>query len=89
LRPWEHGHWLCSGLDRGTDPTGEQTLDLQLEALQTAGCGKVYQETASGAKAERPVLAEVLGYLRPGDILVVWRLDRQVVALLGERGIGF
>ena len=41
-----------------------------------AGCGKVYQETASGAKADRPVLDEVLGYLRPGDTLVVWRLDR-------------
>jgi DNA invertase Pin-like site-specific DNA recombinase len=78
--------------------TGEQTLDLQLDALGKAGCGKVYQETASGAKAERPVLAEVLGYLRPGDTLVVWRLDRlgrslkhliETVSLLAERGIGF
>lgn len=78
--------------------TGEQTLDLQLDALNAAGCGKVYQETASGAKAERPVLEEVLGYVRPGDTLVVWRLDRlgrspqhlmAVVAQLAERGIGF
>ena len=78
--------------------TGEQTLDLQLDALKTAGCGKVYQETASGAKAERPVLEEVLAYLRKGDTLVVWRLDRlgrslkhliEVVAALAERGIGF
>ncbi|MDF3053192.1 MAG: recombinase family protein [Geminicoccaceae bacterium] len=78
--------------------TGEQTLDLQLDALAKAGCGKIYQETASGAKAERPVLAEVLGYLRPGDTLVVWRLDRlgrslkhliETVSLLAERGIGF
>ena len=78
--------------------TGEQTLDLQLDALQSAGCGKVYRETASGAKAERSVLADVLGYLRPGDTLVVWRLDRlgrslkhliEVVAQLAERGIGF
>jgi DNA invertase Pin-like site-specific DNA recombinase len=78
--------------------TGEQTLALQLDALTTAGCGKVYQETASGAKAERPVLADVLGYLRPGDTLVVWRLDRlgrslkhliEVVAGLAEQGIGF
>jgi DNA invertase Pin-like site-specific DNA recombinase len=78
--------------------TGEQTLDLQLDALKAAGCGKVYQETASGAKAERPVLEEVIGYLHPGDTLVVWRLDRlgrslkhliEVVALLAERGIGF
>jgi DNA invertase Pin-like site-specific DNA recombinase len=78
--------------------TGEQTLDLQLDALAKAGCGKIYRETASGAKAERPVLADVLGYLRPGDTLVVWRLDRlgrslkhliETVSLLAERGIGF
>src|ERR671920_2368978 len=78
--------------------TGEQARDLQLDALKTAGCGKIYQETASGAKAERPVLDEVLGYLRKGDTLVVWRLDRlgrslqhliEVVARLAGRGIGF
>src|SRR5215212_6513935 len=56
--------------------TGEQTLDLQLDALTSAGCGKIYSETASGAKADRPILDEVLSYLRPGDTLVVWRLDR-------------
>src|SRR5215213_1618165 len=78
--------------------TGEQTIDLQLDALKAAGCGAVYQETASGAKADRPVLDEVLSYLRTGDTLVVWRLDRlgrslkhliEVVAALAERGIGF
>ncbi len=78
--------------------TGEQTLDLQLDALHTAGCGKVFTETASGAKADRPVLEDVLGYLRPGDMLVVWRLDRlgrslqhliEVVTLLAGWGIGF
>ncbi len=78
--------------------TGEQTLDLQLDALQKAGCEKTSTETASGAKPERPVLQEVLGYLRPGDTLVVWRLDRlgrslrhliETVAALAERGIGF
>ena len=76
--------------------TGEQTLNLQLDALTTAGCSKVYQETASGAKADRPVLEDVLSYLRAGDTLVVWRLDRlgrslkhliEVVAQLAERGI--
>ena len=78
--------------------TGEQTLDLQRDALAQAGCGKIYQETASGAKADRPVLEEVLSYLRKGDTLVVWRLDRlgrslehliDVVAGLAEQGIGF
>jgi DNA invertase Pin-like site-specific DNA recombinase len=75
--------------------TGEQTLDLQLDALATAGCGKVYTETASGVKADRPVLADVLSYLRSGDTLVVWWLDRlgrswqhliEVVAQLAARG---
>src|SRR5215218_9096894 len=78
--------------------TGEQTLDLQHDALTKAGCGTIYQETASGAKADRPVLDEVLSYLRKGDTLVVWRLDRlgrslehliDVVAALADRGIGF
>ncbi len=78
--------------------TGEQTLDLQLDALQKAGCEKTYRETASGAAAERPVLADVVGYLRPGDTLVVWRLDRlgrslqhliETIAQLADRGIGF
>ena len=78
--------------------TGEQTLDLQLDALQQAGCEKTYRETASGAAAERPVLADVVGYLRPGDTLVVWRLDRlgrslqhliETIAQLAEHGIGF
>ena len=78
--------------------TGEQTLDLQLDALTRAGCGKCFTETASGTNAERPVLAEALAYLRPGDVLVVWRLDRlgrslqhliTVVAQLAARGIGF
>src|SRR5215207_1728656 len=56
--------------------TGEQTLDLQTDALQKAGCAKVFTETASGAKADRVVLEEALAYVRPGDTLVVWRLDR-------------
>ncbi len=78
--------------------TGEQTLDLQLDALTKAGCGKVFTETASGAKADRVVLAEVLTYARAGDTVVVWRLDRlgrslqhliETVTTLRERGIGF
>jgi DNA invertase Pin-like site-specific DNA recombinase len=78
--------------------TGEQLLDLQQDALTAAGCGKVFTETASGAKAERVVLTETLAYLRPGDTLIVWRLDRlgrslqhliETVADLQARGIGF
>jgi DNA invertase Pin-like site-specific DNA recombinase len=78
--------------------TGEQTLDLQRDALATAACDKVFTETASGAKADRPVLADVLEYLRPGDTLVVWRLDRlgrslkhliETLTDLANRGVGF
>ena len=78
--------------------TVEQTLALQEDALQAAGCAQVFTDTLSGAKAERPGLAQALAYLRPGDVLVVWRLDRlgrslkgliETLTLLDERGIGF
>ena len=78
--------------------TGDQTLNLQLDALTQAGCDRTFTDTASGAKAERPGLAEALDFLRPGDTLVVWRLDRlgrslkhliETVTALSERGIGF
>jgi DNA invertase Pin-like site-specific DNA recombinase len=78
--------------------TGEQTLDLQLDALAKDGCEKIFTETASGAKGDRPLLQDALAYARPGDTLVVWRLDRlgrslphliATVAALRERGIGF
>src|SRR5687768_6076957 len=78
--------------------TGEQILDLQLDALAKAGCGKVFTETAGGALVERAALQEALAYARAGDTLVVWRLDRlgrslkhliETVADLRERGIGF
>jgi len=78
--------------------TGEQTLDLQLDALKAAGCDRVFQDTASGAKAERPGLGKALDFLRPGDTLVVWRLDRlgrslqhliQTLLELDQRGVGF
>lgn len=56
--------------------TDDQSLDLQRDALRSAGCGKVFEDTISGAKAERPGLSQALGHLRDGDTLVVWRLDR-------------
>ncbi len=56
--------------------TREQSFDLQLDALRKAGCGKVFQEVVGGAKAERPVLEALLADLRPGDVLVIWKLDR-------------
>ena len=56
--------------------TSDQNLDLQLDALKQVGCDKIYRDVASGAKDDRVGLSEVLNYLRKGDTLVVWRLDR-------------
>ena len=56
--------------------TAEQTLNLQQDALEKGGCTKIFTDTASGVKAERKGLEEALSYVRGGDTLVVWRLDR-------------
>jgi DNA invertase Pin-like site-specific DNA recombinase len=56
--------------------TQDQTLNLQKDALEKLGCNKIFTDTASGAKAERTGLNEALEYVREGDTLVVWRLDR-------------
>src|ERR687896_150853 len=78
--------------------THDQTLNLQQDALTKAGCTKIFTDTASGAKTERIGLDEALNYVRKGDTLVVWRLDRlgrslphliATMTALEERGIGF
>lgn len=56
--------------------TGDQKLALQHDALNAAGCERIFDDHASGAKTDRPGLAEALAYLRAGDTLVVWKLDR-------------
>jgi hypothetical protein len=56
--------------------TTDQQPQLQVDALEHAGCYRVFTETASGARPDRPVLEQVLDQLRPGDTLVVWKLDR-------------
>jgi len=56
--------------------TQDQTPQLQLDALKLAGCERSFVEKASGAQRERPELQAALGYMRPGDTLVVWKLDR-------------
>ena len=56
--------------------TKDQTVALQVDALKKAGCSKVYTEVMSGARSDRPILAKFLENLRPGDILVIWKLDR-------------
>jgi DNA invertase Pin-like site-specific DNA recombinase len=78
--------------------TTDQQPHLQVDALTAAGCYRVFVETASGARTDRPVLGQVLDQLRPGDTLVVWKLDRlgrslrhlvDTVTGLAERGVGF
>ncbi len=56
--------------------TDDQDAALQVDALKAAGCAKVFIDTASGGLAERPELTRLLDQARPGDTLVVWRLDR-------------
>lgn len=63
--------------------TQDQTADLQIDALRAAGCEKIFIETASGSKADRPELLKALEYMRGGqDSLVVWKLDRLARSLL-------
>jgi DNA invertase Pin-like site-specific DNA recombinase len=78
--------------------TDEQTLHLQEDALKAAGCDRLFTDTISGATSERPGLAEALDFIRPGDTIVVWRLDRlgrslrhliETITDLEKRGIGF
>jgi len=56
--------------------TRDQNPALQLEALSAAGCEKIFTERASGAQRDRPELRAALEFLRAGDALVVWKLDR-------------
>ena len=56
--------------------TDDQNLNLQRDALRKAGCKKVYEDRISGVKAERPGLQMALEVARPGDVIVIWRLDR-------------
>ncbi|MFT4012765.1 MAG: recombinase family protein [Paracoccus sp. (in: a-proteobacteria)] len=79
--------------------TEEQNLDLQRAALRLAGCRMVFEDHAvSGATHERPGLAQAMDVLGPGDVLVVWKLDRlsrslahlvKIIDELGRCGIGF
>jgi hypothetical protein len=78
--------------------TTDQQPHLQVDALERAGCYRVFTETASGALADRPVLEQVLDQLRPGDTLVVWKLDRlgrslrhlvETVTALADREVAF
>jgi DNA invertase Pin-like site-specific DNA recombinase len=79
--------------------TVDQNLDMQRDALNAAGCERIFEDTASGTKTDRPGLDQCLAYLRgEQDTLVVWKLDRlgrslphliEVVADLERRNVGF
>jgi DNA invertase Pin-like site-specific DNA recombinase len=78
--------------------THEQNIHLQQDTLTAAGCLKIFTDTISGVKAERKGLAEALEFIRDGDTLVVWRLDRlgrslkdliERITELHSRNIGF
>ena len=77
--------------------TADQDLALQRDALAAAGCDRIFEDRASGAKADRPGLAQALSYARSGDVLAVWKLDRlgrsmshliATVSELESRGVG-
>lgn len=77
--------------------TDDQTTNPQTDALEAAGCDRIFEEKASGALRDRPQLLAALDYIRPGDVLVVAKLDRlgrslrhliEVVADLETRGVG-
>jgi DNA invertase Pin-like site-specific DNA recombinase len=76
----------------------DQQSHLQVDALERAGCYRVFTETASGTRTDRPAFEQLLDQLRPGDTVVVWKLDRlgrslrhlvDTITSLADRGIGF
>ncbi|HUB45446.1 MAG TPA: recombinase family protein [Acetobacteraceae bacterium] len=78
--------------------TVDQDPALQRDALAKAGCAKVFEDRASGARADRPGLRAALDYVRLGDVLITWKLDRlgrslphliETVTELERRGVGF
>jgi DNA invertase Pin-like site-specific DNA recombinase len=78
--------------------TQDQTPALQLDALKAADCERIFKEKASGAQRDRPELAAALDYMRDGDTLVVWKLDRlarsmkqlvETIEHMEDRKIGF
>jgi DNA invertase Pin-like site-specific DNA recombinase len=78
--------------------TKEQHLHLQEDALKNAGCDEIYTDVASGSKSQRPGLDKALEFIRSGDTLVVWKLDRlgrsiqhliETVSALNKRKVAF
>lgn len=78
--------------------TDDQDTKLQVDALERAGCSRIFREKASGAKTDRPELARLIDTSREGDVIVVWKLDRlgrslahlmELIAQLEMKKVGF
>lgn len=78
--------------------TGLQNLDLQKDSLEKYGCEKIFTDHMSGSKKDRPGLKSAIEFSRPGDTIVVWRLDRlgrnmedliSIVNYLNDKGVSF
>jgi DNA invertase Pin-like site-specific DNA recombinase len=94
----ENGHLALAHIGYARVSTVDQDTALQLDALAVAGCVKVFEDHASGARTDRAGLRQALDYVRDGDVLIVWKLDRlgrslrhliETVAMLEKRGVGF
>jgi DNA invertase Pin-like site-specific DNA recombinase len=77
--------------------TADQNAELQVDALTAAGCDRIFTDHASGKLEHRPALDTMMELLRPGDVVLIWRLDRlgrsvkhllEMVAQLESRGVG-
>jgi DNA invertase Pin-like site-specific DNA recombinase len=91
---------MLVGYMRVSSESDRQTTDLQLDALMTCGVDSrhLFEDHASGARDDRPGLSGALAFVRPGDVLVVWKLDRlgrslshllSIVNTLKERQVAF
>ncbi len=78
--------------------TSDQSLDLQTDALFKAGCRETFTDVVSGSKSSREGLDKLLKYIRPGDVVVVWKLDRlgrslknliDLIQLFNNKRVGF
>lgn len=78
--------------------TKDQSLHLQIDALEQSGCERIYSEQVSGAKTDRIELQKMINQLRHGDVIVVWKLDRlgrslrdlvNLVSKFSGLGVGF
>ena len=94
----ENGQPAVANVGYARVSTVDQDPALQLDALAAAGCVKVFEDRASGARADRAGLRSALDYVRDGDVLIVWKLDRlgrslphliETVTSLATRGVGF